>query len=176
MRMLRSSLLVALAATVAATAPVEAQAGQINGTFTLVPAQSDNVPQAINQAISGMNVATRQFARRRLSATNQPYQRVILATTPQQVTITTDQRAPITTRADGTAMDWRREDGDMFEVSTRWEGDRLRQVFRAKAEDGVRTNVWSLSPDGRTLTLNVAVTSGRLQQPLTYRLVYQRAS
>jgi hypothetical protein len=172
MRKLRYSLLLALAATIAATAQVQAQANTINGTFTFVADQSDNVDQAINQAISRMNVATRQIARPRLRRTNQPYQRVVMATTPSAVTITTDNRAAITTSPAGTPIKWTREDGEVLDVSTNWQGDRLRQVFAA--EDGRRENVWSLSPDGNTLTLNVTVTSGRLPQPLNYRLVYRR--
>jgi hypothetical protein len=174
MRKIRYSLLLALAATVAATAQVHAQAAPFNGTFTLVPAQSDNVDTAINQAISRMNIATRQIARPRLRRTNQPYQRVTIATTPQTISITTDSRAAITTNPTGTAIRWTREDGEVINVSTTLQNGNLRQIFAA--EDGQRENVWSISPDGRTLTLNVTVTSGRLPQPLRYKLVYQRAS
>jgi hypothetical protein len=174
MRKLRNSLFLALVAAVAVTAPAQAQANPFSGTFTFVPAQSDNVDQAVNQAIGRMNIATRQVARTRLRRTNQPYQRVVIATTPSSVSITTDNRAPITTSAAGAPIKWTREDGEVLNVSTTWEANRLRQVFAA--EDGRRENVWSLSPDGRTLTLNVTVTSGRLPQPLTYKLVYQRAS
>jgi hypothetical protein len=173
MRTMRLALLWALAMVVSATGHAGAQASPFNGSFTLVAEQSDNVEQAINQAIGRMNIATRQIARPRLRRTNQPYQRVTIATTSSQVSITTDSRAPITTAAAGTPIKWTREDGEVLDVSTTWDNNRLRQVFAA--EDGRRENVYSLSPDGRTLTLNVTVTSGRLPQPLTYRLVYQRA-
>ena len=40
---------------------------------------------------------------------------------------------------------------------------RLEQGF--DAEDGQRVNVYTLSPDGNTLTLDVTVTSPKLEQP-----------
>jgi len=40
----------------------------------------------------------------------------------------------------------------------------------------MRTNTFTVSPDGRTLTLGVAVSSPKLPRPLTYKLVYTRAS
>lgn len=173
MRKIRYSLLAALVAVIAVTAQAEAQATSFNGTYTLVPEQSDDVNEAINQAIRRMNFAVRQIARPRLRRTNEPYQQVTLATTAQAVSITTDARAPISTNPTGTAIRWTREDGEVLNVSTTLEGTRLRQVFAA--DDGERENVWTISPDGRTLTLDVTVTSGRLPQPLTYRMVYQRA-
>jgi hypothetical protein len=53
-------------------------------------------------------------------------------------------------------------------------GNKLAQEF--KAEDGQRKNEYSVSADGRTLTLEVTVTSPRLAQPVRYRLVYDRVS
>jgi hypothetical protein len=174
MRKLRYSLLLALAMVVSATANTQAQANSFQGTFTYVAAESDNVDQAINQAASKMNFALRQIARPRLRKTNQPYQRVAINTTGSQVSIVTDNRAPITTATNGTPIKWTREDGEVFDVSTTLQGNRLRQVFAA--EDGRRENVFTLSPDGNTLTMNVTVSSGRLPEPLTYKLVFRRAS
>jgi hypothetical protein len=57
-------------------------------------------------------------------------------------------------------------------VSTAWEGGRLRQSF--VAEDGRRDNHFTVSEDGRRLTLEVTVTSPRLSAPLRYRLNYVR--
>jgi hypothetical protein len=172
MRTRKSTLLAAFALVALAAAPAPAQNTAMQGTFTLVPAQSDNVDQAVNQAIARMNFATRQVARTRLRRTNAPYQRLVIAQPGQSISITTDDRAAITTPASGSAIKWKREDGETLDVSTAWSGNTLRQTFAA--EDGRRENAYTLSPDGNTLTLNVTVTSGRLPQPLTYKLVYQR--
>jgi hypothetical protein len=173
MRNRRSAFWMVLGLVAVVAAPGSAQSNEaFQGTFALVQAQSDNVDAAINQAIGRMNIATRQVARGRLRKTNQPYRTLAISTPGSSVSVVTDGRAAIVTPASGTAVKWKREDGEVLDVSTAWEANRLRQTFAA--EDGRRVNVYTLSPDGRTLTLNVTVTSGRLPQPLTYKLVYQR--
>lgn len=48
------------------------------------------------------------------------------------------------------------------------------QTFKDEAEE--RTNTFTVSADGRTLTSNLAVSSPKLPRPLIYKLVYTRAS
>jgi len=146
----------------------------MRGTFTLDRAHSDDVNRAIEQGVSKMNFVTRPIARGRLRRTNQPYQRVVINFTPQQVTTTFDQRHAIESPANGQPIKWRREDGETLDLSTEWQSGRLVQVFRA--EDGSRTNTYSISPDGRTLTIHVTVRSPRLPAPVEYNMVFNRAS
>lgn len=152
-----------------------AQAGtSLNGTFTYDASASDNINSAIDAAVRGMNFALRPIARGRLRKTNSPYQRIQISHNPQQVSVVTDGRTAIVSPATGTPVDWTREDGEKLKVSTEWENGTLEQTF--KAEDGQRVNAYSVSPDGRTMTMQVTVTSPRLKKPLTYKLVYRRAS
>lgn len=144
------------------------------GTFVLHRTASDNVNQAIDVAVARMNFANRPIARGRLRKTNQPYARIVIAFADGAVSTTFDQRKAIVTPLDGSPVSWTREDGERLAVSTEWENGVLEQAFRA--EDGQRVNAFSLSPDGKLLTMNVTVTSPRLRAPLTYRLVYARAS
>lgn len=172
------ALLGALFAVLALALPAAGQqagarTSALDGTYTLNRAASDDINRAIENAVSRMNFVTRPIARGRLRRTNQPYQRLVISHTPQQVSVTTDNRAAIRTPANGTPIKWRREDGEMFDVSTEWENGTLEQTF--KAEDGSRTNVFALSGDGRTLTMNVTITSPRLSAPLRYKLVFNRA-
>jgi hypothetical protein len=165
--------LVLLVLTARGPAAAHAQPAGLRGTFVLDRAASADVNAAIDRAVAPLNVVVRQIARPRLRRTNQPYGRVVLDWSPAEVSITTDARAPIRTAPAGTPVRWRRpEDGEWLNVSTVWQGATLRQTFAA--EDGQRVNDYTLSPDGRTLTLNVTVTSPRLPRPLTYRLVYGR--
>jgi hypothetical protein len=90
------------------------------------------------------------------------------------VTITTNARTSIVTRATGSATRSTREDGEVLDVSTTWENDALRQSF--VADDGRRDNVFTLSPDGKTLRMTVTAQSGRLSQPLRYTLVHLRTT
>lgn len=173
----RISALFAALLALAVVAPAGSAAqgnASLNGTFTYNAAASDNLNTAIDAAVRDMNFAIRPVARGRLRKTNQPYQRVQISHNAQQVSVVTDGRAAIVSPANGTPVDWTREDGERLKVSTEWENGVLEQTF--KAEDGQRVNAYSISPDGRTMTMQVTVTSPRLRKPLTYKLVYNRAS
>ena len=173
MRRLRASAPLAglaLGLLAAALAPAaRAQNDALRGTFVLNRAASDDVNAAINTTVARMNFVARPIARGRLRKTNPIHDRVVVAWTPAQIAVTTGEAVPVTS-APGVAGRWRREDGETFGLTQRWEGARLVQTFTA--EDGTRTNTYTLGPDGRTLSLDVRITSPRLPRPLTYRLVY----
>jgi hypothetical protein len=175
MRQRISALFAALLAlALVAPAPGSAQgAASLNGTFTYDAAASDNINSAIDAAVRDMNFALRPIARGRLRKTNQPYKRLTISHTAQQVSVVTDDRRPIVSPANGTPVDWTREDGEKLKVSTEWENGTLEQTF--KAEDGQRVNAYTMSADGRTLNMNVTITSPRLKKPLTYKMVYRKA-
>lgn len=153
-------------------APAHAQVAALEGDFVYLEAESDPIHEAIEEAVSGMNFITRPIARGRLRRTNEPYQRISIRLGSEEVTITTDDRAPIVARPDGNPMKWTREDGEVLDLTTRWVDDALEQTF--VAEDGQRANRFTLNPDGDRLELHVTVTSPRLAKPLTYVLRYQR--
>lgn len=150
----------------------QAQTPALEGDYLYLEAESDPIRDAIEQAVSGMNFITRPIARGRLTRTNEPYQRVSIRIGSDDVTVTTDDRAPIVARPDGNPMKWTREDGEVLDLTTRWVDGALEQTF--VAEDGQRVNRFVLGPDGDRLELHVTVTSPRLAQPLTYVLRYQR--
>ena len=149
-----------------------AQTATLQGTFTYVPERSDNVDQAIEVAVSKLNFFVRSIARKRLRELNAPYQRIAIELTPTQVSITGDHSAPIRTALDGTPGEWKDADVEVLQVSTRWEGSVLQQEF--SATNGQRINAYEVSPDAQTLTMQVTVSSQRLKEPMTYRLVYRR--
>lgn len=159
----------------AAPTPVRAEGNAaMAGAYVLDRGQSDAVNRAIETAVSHLSFVTRPIARRRLRNTNQPYQRLVLAFGGGKISIAFDQRRPLVTPASGAQVDWIREDGEKLKISTEWESAVLEQTFRS--DDGQRVNRFSLGADGKTLTVNVAVSSPRLPRPLTYKLVYTRAS
>jgi hypothetical protein len=168
------TFLLALTAALALPAASYAQESSLRGTWTINRQASDNVPQAINTAVARMSFITRPIARGRLTRTNPVYNRVVVNYTPTHVTTTFDTRRPIESPANGQPVQWTREDGEKFNLSTSWEAGRLVQTFRA--EDGSRTNTYSVSADGSTLTMNVVIRSPKRPQPLTYKLVYNKAS
>jgi len=168
------TLLLALAALALPLGAATAQESSMHGTFTIDRAHSDDVNRAIETAVSRMNFVTRPIARGRLRRTNAVYQRVVINHTANEVSTVFDQRRAITSPSNGNAIDWTREDGEKFKLSTAWDNGKLVQTFRA--EDGSRTNTYSISPDGRTLTMHVTLRSPRLSAPLEYNLVFNRAS
>jgi hypothetical protein len=167
-------LLLPLLAAFALPAAAHAQESTMRGTFTLNRQQSDDVNRAIETAVSRMSFVTRPIARGRLRRTNTAYNRVVINYTQTEVSTTFDQRRPVESPANGQPVKWTREDGEKFDLSTEWQNGRLVQTFRA--EDGSRTNTYTISPDGRTLTMNVTLRSPRLTSPLEYKLVLNRAS
>jgi hypothetical protein len=74
----------------------------------------------------------------------------------------------------GTPVSVTREDGEALQVSSVWQGTTLQRSFQA--QDGLRVNSYSLDPSGKTLTMGVQLTSGKLPAPLTYQLVYRKTN
>ncbi len=157
-------------------APAHAQAGaDLRGTWVLDMEASDDIEAAIRDYTGNMNRITALFARRLIRNTNQPWEWVRIDHGPARVSITTPGREPIVRAPDGEAQPWvRPEDRRTSDVSMRWRNDRLVQVF--ENEDGRRENVFSLGRDGRTLNMDVTLTSPRrdLPDPMSYRLVFRR--
>ena len=151
-----------------------AQETTLRGNFVINRQASDDLNRAIDDAVARMNAVLRPTMRGRLRKTNRAYQRVVIDYDQRTVSITFDQSRPMESPANGAPVKWTREDGDKFDLSTEWEGGHLEQTL--KGEQEMRTNTFSVSPDGRTLTLGVVVSSPKLPKPLTYKLVYNRAS
>lgn len=149
------------------------QAPTLEGTYVLVPEQSDDVAAAIETGVAKMNFITRSVARGRLKKTNPAYQRIAIGRGPAHIEVMFDERAPLRMPVDGSATKWTREDGEVFDVWAEWRGQELVQHY--KAEDGERTNTFRIDQSGSALTLEVVVTSTRLPQPVTYSLAYRRS-
>lgn len=142
------------------------------GSYVLVPDHGDDIDKAINEAVDGMNFVTRRVARGRLRRTNRPAARVSIVVDGDEISIQPDDRPPARATGNGPPVEWENGDGEVFEVSIGWEEQVLRQSFIAK--DGQRVNAFTLSEDGQILTMQVTVSSPRLPNELTYRLIYER--
>jgi hypothetical protein len=179
MRRQRIALFCALALVAALPQAVTAQQ-QVRGTWTLNRGQSDDINAKINTAVARMNVVVRQIARPRLRSTNTAYPQLVFHTDGGNYRVEMQGRPSVSSPANGSPVLWHRETGrtcpavrgDCVRVTTVYADGRLTHTFAA--EDGQRVNVYTV--DGNTLTMNVTITSPRLPNPLTYRLVYNRAS
>jgi|SRR5215204_3551998 len=151
-----------------------AQETKLSGAFTLDRQASDDVNRVIEAAVARMSFVTRPTMRGHLRKTNYVYGRVVISQDVRRVSVKFDSRAPMESPANGTPVKWEREDGEKVDLSAKSDGGRLVQTL--KGEDYERTNTFSLSADGRTLTLGVVTRNPKLPKPLEYKLVYTRAS
>ncbi len=148
------------------------QAPALEGTYALV-SSPDVVTTAITTGTANMNFIKRPIARSRLKKTNlPPYGTVRFAYPPNEISIEMDTRKPVVTPADGKTIKWTREDGEVFDVNSVWEGKMLRETF--VAGDGSRENLYEPSADGQAMTLQVTIRSPQLKQPIVYKLEYRK--
>lgn len=155
---------------VLAALSLAAQEPSLAGTWNQTKA--DDIAAAIQATVADMNFIKRPIARGRLTKLNPAYKKVAITVSGAGVDVKLDDRAPIHMPPGGAAAPWTREDGEKFMVAAQVSKDQLVQTF--KNEDGERTNVFKLSPDGKTLTLTATVKSPQLPKPLTYSIHFGR--
>jgi hypothetical protein len=105
---------------------------------------------------------------------NPAYRQVAITSSPNEISVTVDNQPPLRTPAKSAPVAWVGPDGGKVNASMQLAGRRLAQTFTSA--DGRRVNDYTLSPDGRTLIMQVTETSPRLSQTITYKQVYRRVS
>ena len=153
---------------------VAAQESGLDGTYILDETDSDNVNEVIDDAVGKLNFLTRDIARDRLKKLNPAYHQVVITSSPNEISVTVDNQRPLRTPAKGAPVAWVGPDGGRANARMQLAGRRLAQTFTSAA--GRRVNDYTLSADGRTLTMQVTETSPRLSQPIAYKQVYRRVS
>ena len=151
-----------------------AQKSGLDGTYILDKTDSDNTNEVIEHAVGKLNFLTRDIARERLKKLNPAYGEVAITSSPNEISVTVDNQPALRAPAKGAPVAWVGPDGRKVNVSMQLAGRRLAQTFTSA--DGHRVNDYTLSPDGRTLTMQVRETSPRLSQSITYKQVYRRVS
>jgi hypothetical protein len=146
--------------------------GLISGSYLLDEERSDNVPQVLNSAVDGMSpsITLPSFARRLRKAAAPPYAiRISLAA--GRFSIKYDAKPLIVVWTGGEPIEWRLEDGQVFDVSATANGEAVALTFRAP--DSERTTVYR--SEGQQLVTETTITSPLLSTPIRYRVVYDRA-
>jgi len=152
---------------------VTAQAEPIPaGTWHFVPAESDEIEQRIDQAVSHMNFLVRRIARGRLRGANRPIDWIEIQYPEQEVYILfRPDEPPTSSPRDGEFVQYTRADGEVVRVNTEL-GDRtITQFF--DSDDGQKEHLYRLRPDG-SMALEVTVLSERLREPFTYTWVFRQ--
>jgi len=149
-----------------------AQESGLDGIYILDETDSANMNEVIEDAVGKLNFVTRDIARERLKRLNPAYRLIAISSSPNQISVTVDNQPPLRTPANGAPVVWLGPDGGKVHASMQLADRRLAQTFTSA--DGRRVNDYTLSHDGRTLTMQVTETSPRLSQPITYKQVYRR--
>jgi hypothetical protein len=157
-------------------APAPSSALPAPGTYqyALVPDSSESIPAAVNRTVQHMSFITRPIARGRLNKVNPLPQKVVVEVTKDTLAVAFDGGNPIATPLSGDSVQWintltQEKDEAHASVS----GDTARQIITA--HDGQRENAYVFPNNGASLQMLVTVTSHRLPQPLTYKLVFTRS-
>jgi hypothetical protein len=153
-----------------ATLSLAAQEPSLSGTWTQTKA--DDVAAAIDGTVADMNFIKRPIARKKLTRLNPVYKKVVISITDRGVFVKFDERDSIPMLPGGQPSPWTREDGDKFMVAAQVTPGQMVQTF--KNDEGERTNIFKLSPDGKALTLSATVKSPQLPKPLTYAISFGR--
>jgi hypothetical protein len=156
--------------TVPAAAPAEPD--RLTGTFVLAEPRNvaeERVSHAIDDTVSHLNIFIRSVGAGRLRRTNDVPEQVQIEIAGDRDVVSYDGD-----RYEGVDGVWRDviARGDPTQLLMQRRGSRLDARFRT--HDGEKLQSQIVSPDGRTLTLAVRVTSGQLPVPLEYRIQYRR--
>lgn len=141
--------------------------GLISGSYILDEERSDDVLQAIDSAVAGLSRPP--FARRLRKAAARPYA-IRISFAAGRFSIHYDAKAPIVVWTGGEPIEWRLDDGQIFDVSATANGEAISLTFRAP--DSERTTVYR--SDGQQLVTETTIISPLLSTPIRYRVVYNR--
>jgi len=145
--------------------------GLMSGSYVMDRERSDDVFQAIESAAAGLPNVTRPLVLRLRKAAAAP-DAIRLSIAAGRFSIKFDAKPLIVVWTSGEPIEWRLEDGQVFDVSAKANGEAISLTFRA--DDSERTTVYR--SDGQQLVTETVITSPLLSTPIRYKVVYNRAS
>ena len=155
-------------------APEAAKEAKINwdGEWSLLAEESDKLEPLIDEHLKDQNFAKRAWWKRKLQASCKAHAALDILV-GESFSVTLGKEVPVDTVPDGTTSEWKRSDGEKFQVSMRKDGPRITQTFQG---DGYTlTNVYSMRKDGKTLALQITYAHPSLENPFSYKLVFRKA-
>lgn len=160
--------------------PVHAQAPMTKapeikweGEWGLLAEESDSLEARIEEHLKGQNFAMKLLWKRKLQNACRTYvsMDILLGAV---FSVTLGREVPADAATDGTTSEWKRSDGEKFNVSMTREDSRITEVF---AGDGYTlTYAYSLPKADDTLVLRITYASPKLNNPFSYKLVYKKRS
>jgi hypothetical protein len=172
-RLAAAGVVAALVCGVIPLGQAAAQMAKLQGTYLLDdPAAMPKIKKAVDKVADQMGFFAASIARDRLMEANKPAQKLVITVSGNEATTQFDNDQAIRTTADGSTVDWTRDNGEKVRVTTSWQGETLKRAVSSR--DATRVSSFSLDATGNVLTLDVEITSEHLPQPLIYKLIYQR--
>jgi hypothetical protein len=168
-------LAVFAASLLAAGAGFGREAADFTGRYvwTTNAVELQAVSNEVDKTASGLFILFRPIARYRLAQSTAPYPFIEMVITNQEITFTRPGAPTIRGRLNGGKQPWECEEGEICDTAFQVTPDgALQQTLEQSS--GARVNRFALSPDGRTLTLDVTISSTRLSRTIRYSLTYRR--
>lgn len=147
--------------------------GGFVGEYRFVGGQKERagVDAAIERSLAELNAVMAGLGRPRLQESNEVPDAIEMVLEGDMLTIHQAGEAHAST-IDGAKTKTKSKKGDKVKVSHKLSGSKL--VQRIEGDGGERVNRYTLSSDGKRLTLQVEISSGHLPVPVEYSLTYER--
>jgi hypothetical protein len=163
-------------ASSAASAPtIEELRSRFTGLYRYVgdAAEQQKRIDAIDRSVASLFFAVRSMARAKIEDRTRIMPTCKFEFGDGQIRSTVPGHAVAISPESGAPAPYRVDD-DAIVLTQRFDGARIVQVFRAD-EGGTRKNEFSLSPDGKILSVKATLSSPKLSVPVVYTLTYRRA-
>src|SRR5262249_4111533 len=142
--------------------------------YRFLPSQSDDIDVPFDPPTDPFGSTARPLGPAGRRPINRPNPGLVTLAPPDAATFAAVRRPPMVPPPTANPPGGKRNDADPSSVSTAWDQGVLQQTFASGT--GRRINRYTLSPDGRLLTMRVTVDGGGLPGALAYTLVYQRVA
>lgn len=160
--------------------PVLSQAAKIkapkinwDGEWRLLAEESDKVDTLIEEHLKDQNFAAKLIWKRKLQNACQAYVNLDILL-GEVFSVTFGKELPADTPADGTKGEWKRSDGEKFQVSMKQEDSHIIQTFQG--DEYTLTYAYALSKDGQSLVLQVTYANPKRSTPFSYKMAYKKSS
>ena len=157
------------------TDPMTGVYRELDGTYGIIPAQSDNAQTAINNAVRNLPAADRTRAARQLANRLDPPDRIAIDRTGQRIVIASTRGPQLTFDADGSARTETGPGGQTITTRASVYGDQLDVRTTGVANNEFAVTFEPLG-NGRELRVTRTVYADALTRPITVRTVYRKVS
>ena len=166
-------LSLALGAGLTLTSSV-AWAGSLDGTYVIKDHKEarKSMDRAIERTVADVSRLFRGKARKALRSKQTLCHKLSLKAGSAETTITCESNGRSASAPSSGARKKIQRDGKTAYLSHKVTGSRIVQTL--EGEKGARTATYTLSADGKTLTVSIALETDKLDTPLRYTLIYVR--